>query len=63
MYGLAQALCGGRKVTPATCPQLFGMYQYMAKNWNNQAAAGAEQNQWPVDGSTMKNRFALCVGK
>ena len=59
---LAQVLCGPQRVTPASCPALWGLFQYMGQKYNNGSSAGAEQNRWPVLGNQQMNRFALCVG-
>ena len=62
MMALAQVLCGPQRVTPASCPALWGLFQYMGQKYNNGSSAGAEQNRWPVLGNQQMNRFALCVG-
>ncbi len=58
MLDLAKAIgCS----TPATCPQLAGVYQYMGQKWQSGSACGADGGQWCAVGDQHSDRWALCV--
>ena len=60
MRFLARALCN---TDPPACSPLNGVYQWMAGAWSGGGGCGADMGSWCSTGSSMSNRFALCVNR